>query len=189
MASTMCQMALVVMDPPANAADTRDSGSIPELGRALEVGKGNPLQCSCLDNSMERGAWQATVRGATKSQTRLEWLNTHTHTHTHTHHVPSPWYLLYLFNNTEVWSLPPRKDIKWIRGLTLWDGAVIKAGEVLSASGSGSLEEWKYIQGMPSNLLWLLLRTKGWSQWNWDWEAGWGLEVKGMSMPLPRIAN
>ena len=72
MASTMCQMALVVMDPPANAGDTRDSGSIPELGRALEVGKGNPLQCSCLDNSMERGAWQATVHGATKSQTRLE---------------------------------------------------------------------------------------------------------------------
>ena len=122
-------------------------------------------------------------------ESNTTWVTEHTHTHTHTHHVPSPWYLLYLFNNTEVWSLPPRKDIKWIRGLTLWDGAVIKAGEVLSASGSGSLEEWKYIQGMPSNLLWLLLRTKGWSQWNWDWEAGWGLEVKGMSMPLPRIAN
>ena len=42
---------------------------------------------------------------------------------------------------------------------------------------------------MPSNLLWLLLRTKGRSQWNRDWKVGWGLEVKGMSMSLPATAT
>ena len=45
-------------------------------------GHGNPLQYSCLENSMDRGAWRATVQGVTKSWTRL---STHTHTHTHTH--------------------------------------------------------------------------------------------------------
>ena len=59
----------MVKNPPANAGDTRDSGSIPELGRSPGVGNGNPPQYSCLENSMGRGAWQATVHGAAKSQT------------------------------------------------------------------------------------------------------------------------
>ena len=42
-----------------------------EWGRSPEEGNGNPLQCSCLENSMDRGAWWATVHGVTKSQTRL----------------------------------------------------------------------------------------------------------------------
>ena len=46
-------------------------GWIPELGRSLGEGIDYPLQCSCLENSMDRGAWQATVHGITKSQTRL----------------------------------------------------------------------------------------------------------------------
>ena len=41
-------------------------GSIPELGKSLGEGNGNPLQYSCLENSMDRGAWQATVHGVTK---------------------------------------------------------------------------------------------------------------------------
>ena len=45
-------------------------------------GNGNPLPYSCRENSMDRGAWQATVLGVAKSQTRL---SAHTHTHTHTH--------------------------------------------------------------------------------------------------------
>ena len=58
---------------PANAADTRDVGSIPGLGRSpgVGVGSGTPLQYSCLENSMGRGVWQATVHGVAKSQTQL----------------------------------------------------------------------------------------------------------------------
>ena len=48
-----------------------DLGSIPGLGRSPGEGHGNPLQYSCLENHMDRGAWQATVHGVTKSQTRL----------------------------------------------------------------------------------------------------------------------
>ena len=59
-------------------ADARDTGSIPGLGISPGEGHGNPLQYSCLENPVDRGAWQATV---TKSWTRLI---VHTHTHTHT---------------------------------------------------------------------------------------------------------
>ena len=52
-----------VKNLPANAGDTRDEGLIPESGRSPEVGNGNPPQYSCLGNSMDRGAWQATVQG------------------------------------------------------------------------------------------------------------------------------
>ena len=57
----------VVKNPPVNAGDARGMGSIPGLGRSLGGGNGNPLQYSCLENSMDRGAWQATVYGVTKS--------------------------------------------------------------------------------------------------------------------------
>ena len=52
-------------------AGTRDAGSIPRSGRSSRGGNGNPLQYSCLDNFMNRGAWQATVYGVAKSQTQL----------------------------------------------------------------------------------------------------------------------
>ena len=61
----------VVKNLPANAGDTRDVGSIPGLGRSPGEGNGNPLQYSCLENSMDRGAWQTTVHGVTKNQTQL----------------------------------------------------------------------------------------------------------------------
>ena len=61
----------VVKNLPANAGDARDSGLIPGLGRSLGVGNGNPLQYSWLENSMDRGAWRATVHGRVKSWTRL----------------------------------------------------------------------------------------------------------------------
>ena len=60
----------VVKNPPANAEDVRDAGSIPGSGRSPEGGHGNPLQYSCLENPMDRGAWQATVHGVAKSWTR-----------------------------------------------------------------------------------------------------------------------
>jgi len=53
----------IVKDLPAKA---RDLGSIPGLGRSPGEGNGNPLQYSCLENPMDRGAWQATVYGVTK---------------------------------------------------------------------------------------------------------------------------
>ena len=52
---------LVVKDPPANAGDIGDVGPIPGLGRSPEEGNGNPLQYSCLENSMDRAAWWATI--------------------------------------------------------------------------------------------------------------------------------
>ena len=57
----------MVVNLPANAGGTGDSGSIPGLGRSPEGGNGNPLQYSCLENSMERGAWWATVHRVAKS--------------------------------------------------------------------------------------------------------------------------
>ena len=57
------QVALVVKNSPANAGDVRDVGLIPGLGRSPGGGSGSPLQYSCLGNPMDRGAWQATVRG------------------------------------------------------------------------------------------------------------------------------
>ena len=62
-------MALVVKNLPANAGDVSDAGSIPGLGRFLGGGNGNPLQYSCLENLMDRGAWQTTVHGVAKNQT------------------------------------------------------------------------------------------------------------------------
>ena len=59
----------------ANAGNERDVGLTPGSGRSPGVGNGNPLQYSCLKNSMDRGAWRATVHGAAKSQT---WLSTYT---------------------------------------------------------------------------------------------------------------
>ena len=59
----------VVKNPPANARDTGDAGSIPGSGRSSGGGNGNPLQYSCQENPMERGAWMATVHGVTKSWT------------------------------------------------------------------------------------------------------------------------
>ena len=59
----------MVKNPPANAADVRDTASITGSGRSPGGGHGNPLQYSCLENPMNREAWQATVHGVAKSQT------------------------------------------------------------------------------------------------------------------------
>ena len=56
-------------EPTCNAGDIRDGGSVPGLGRSPGVGNGNPLQYSCLENPMDREAWQATVHWVTKSWT------------------------------------------------------------------------------------------------------------------------
>ena len=61
----------MVKNLPANAEDVRDTGLIPGSGRFPGRGHGNPLQYSCLENPMDRGAWWATVLRVAKSQTRL----------------------------------------------------------------------------------------------------------------------
>ena len=72
----------VVKNLPANAGDTRDTGLIPESGRSPGEGNSNSLWYSCLENSMDRWAWRATVHGVMKSRTRL---SAHTHTHIYIH--------------------------------------------------------------------------------------------------------
>ena len=74
---------VVVKNPPCNAGEVRNAGLILGLGRSPGEGHGNPFQYSGLENSMDRGAWQATVHGVAKSQT---WLSNF-----HSHFQPSSW--------------------------------------------------------------------------------------------------
>ena len=71
----------VVKNPLVSEADTGDTGSIPGSGRSPGGGHGNPLQHSCLENSMDRGAWRGTAHGVSKSQTRV---SDRAHAHTQT---------------------------------------------------------------------------------------------------------
>ena len=68
----------VVKNPPASARDTGDAGLVTESGRSFGVGNGNPLQDSFLKNSIDRGAWRATVYRVAKS-----WIQLHTCMHVH----------------------------------------------------------------------------------------------------------
>ena len=71
------QVALVVKNMPASAADVRDMGLISGLGRSPGEGQHNPLQYPCLENPVDRGAWWATVHSIAKSQTRQKRLSRH----------------------------------------------------------------------------------------------------------------
>ena len=73
-------MVLVVKNLPASTGEVRDIGSISGSGRSLEGRHGNPLQYSCLENPMDRGAWRAAVYWVAKSWTRLKRLSIHAHT-------------------------------------------------------------------------------------------------------------
>jgi len=66
---------LVVKNPPTNAVDSADLGLIPGLERSPGRRHGNPLQCSCLENPMDRKTWQAAVHRVEKSQTRMKRLS------------------------------------------------------------------------------------------------------------------
>ena len=65
----------MVKNPPADAGDARDAGSIPGSGRSPGVESDSPLQYSCLENPRDRGAWWADVRGVAQSRTRLKRLS------------------------------------------------------------------------------------------------------------------
>ena len=71
------QKALAVKNLPANAGDVRDVDSILGLGRSPEGGHDDPLQYSCLENPMDRGAWRAMVHRFAKTQTQLKRPSTH----------------------------------------------------------------------------------------------------------------
>ena len=71
------QVALTIKNPPAKAGGIRDMGLIPSQGRSPGEGNGNPLQYSCLENPMDKGAWGAIVHRVTKSQTWLKRLSIH----------------------------------------------------------------------------------------------------------------
>ena len=61
----------MVKNPPANTGDRRGASSIPGSGRSPGIGNGTPLQYSCLENPMGRGAWWSVVHGVAKSRTQL----------------------------------------------------------------------------------------------------------------------
>ena len=63
------QVVLVLKNPPASEGDVKDSGSITGLGRSPGGGYGNPLQYSCLENPMDRGAWRAIIHRIAESDT------------------------------------------------------------------------------------------------------------------------
>ena len=69
----------MVKNPPASAGDIKDKGLIPGSGRCPGGGRGNPLQYSCLENPMDRGAWGATDHRVAQRRTRLKPLSWHTH--------------------------------------------------------------------------------------------------------------
>ena len=99
-------------EPTCNSGDTGDMGSILGSGRFPGEGHGYPLQYSCLENSMDRGAWQAAVLGVAKSQTCLSdcaCARAHTHTHTHTHTGPTP-------GEAEAPSMTTLCLYTWLRG-------------------------------------------------------------------------
>ena len=62
----------MVRNPSANAGDVGDVGSLPGSGRSPGGGHGNPLQYSCLENAMNRGAWRASVHRVAKNRTQLK---------------------------------------------------------------------------------------------------------------------
>ena len=77
------QVVLVIKNTPANAGNIGDAGLIPGLGRSPGWGHGYPFQYSCLENPMDRGAWQSMVHRVAKSQTWVKQLNMHTCGYTH----------------------------------------------------------------------------------------------------------
>ena len=81
-------MALLIKNPPANEGDTREAGSILQLGRSLGGGNGNPVQYACLENPMDRGAcWVYSPWGLTESDTTEA--TEHAHMHPYLTELPS----------------------------------------------------------------------------------------------------
>ena len=163
----------MVKNPPANTGDKRDTVLIPGSGRFTGVGNGNPFQYSCLENSMDRGAWQAVVHGVTKSWT-CEHARIHTHTHTHN-------YLYFTrFTPTHCWSDGRRRykffladKLKLIDGeRTGWSWEQLSWMELacqltsqavqVSSGCWGKTLEWDFLEShLRQNLLFQLSKLNG----------------------------
>ena len=82
------QVVLGVKNPPANAGDVRDVGSIPGLGRSPGGGHGNSIQYPCMENSKDRGGWQATIPGVAESRKPLGDLTMTDYSHHAVYNIP-----------------------------------------------------------------------------------------------------
>ena len=104
----------MVNNPPANAGDIRDVGSIPEWGRFPEGGNGNLLQYSFLESPMDRGTWWTTVHRVAKSQTRLKRLSTAHSTNESVEQKLKEWALFIKINIMKhlIWCLVYAKYLK-----------------------------------------------------------------------------
>ena len=83
----------VIKNPPSNAGDARDVGLITRIGRSPRERNGNPLQYSCLENAMDRGASQATVHSITQSGAQLKPLSIHACTYLINHNSKPVWFI------------------------------------------------------------------------------------------------
>ena len=152
----------VVKKPPARAEDAGDTGSIPWSGRSPGGGNGNPLQHSCLDNPMDRGAWRATVCGVIKSWTWLsDW----------TLEIATVFYYIliqkYEVLREECWNFTAGEIVT---------GTLIHSfAHFHSLTGHTHASKWnyscaRYISLIPLNVIFLPLHTvlcalKDWVQW------------------------
>ena len=87
-----------------NVRDTGDVGSILGFGRSPGIENGNPLQCSCQKNPMDRGAWWVMVHVVTKSQTQLKWLSMHSWLYLDLKNTNSGFILLNYHQKRNIWS-------------------------------------------------------------------------------------
>ena len=118
---------IYILDGKVSAYSAGDPGSVPGLGRSPGEGNGTPLQYSCLENPMDRGARWATVHGVTKSR---KWLSdftlhiytlllyTHTHIHMYTHKL-SLFFLTISVILALMWKFEPHRDIWgiWLKSI------------------------------------------------------------------------
>ena len=116
-------MVLVVKNPPANAGDLRDAGSIPGSWRSPGVGHGNSLQYSCLERPMDRGAWWATACSITKSQRWLKWLSTHAY-------IYNIYIYIYMYIYSLIYSLYLSLGIGWCN-YGGWEVQIKRANDIL----------------------------------------------------------
>ena len=166
------QVALVVKNLPANAGDVTDVGLIPGLGRSPAGGHGNPLQCSCLENPMDRGAWWAAVHRIAKSVTQLKQLSTHARMHIHTHK--------YTYTYTFKYQLPSKLD-EVVRGTN------IRGVTPLCLALCKALDRQRWIkQGLvyPEHSIWQ--RRRGRHRIRWNNNVITDLPVKGQRCQGPK---
>ena len=158
----------VIKNPPANARDTRDMSSIPGLGRSPGGVHGNPLQYSCLENSIDRGAWWATVQGVTKSWI---WLSDWTFT-THYAHL--------------MWWKTGNTGVSGSRGWT-WREAMLTGVMSTQLRGSGStLKTSHKMQNQKGNLGAAKVDPKVIRAKCEPWSHRKSQQKMGQSLPHPR---